>query len=82
MFTDTGTTSFFSSGKGDLAVSENRICFEVDEISSSEMDSIRSSIVDTGTSSLTTPFSSSGKGDLAVFTVPKDRVCFEDNEIS
>ena len=40
------------------------------------------SIKDTGTSSSTTLFFSSGTGDLAVFTVPKDRICFEDDEIS
>ena len=51
--------------------------------STSFLDSITSSIIDTGTPSLTNPFFSSGKGDLAIFTVPdEDRICFENDGIS
>ena len=46
------------------------------------MDSISSSIIDTGTWCSTTPLFLSGKGDLEVFTVSEVRICFEDDEIS
>ena len=46
------------------------------------MDSISSSIIDTGTWCSTTLLFLSGKGDLEVFTVSEVRICFEDDEIS
>ena len=54
--------------------------FNVD--STTFLYSITSSIIDTGATSFTTPFFSSGKGDLAIFTVPEDRICFENDKIS